>query len=83
MPQLIADGIVPRVPLPGAMVEGGKLFMHTTFSGLQLEFQIDGQNWQVFTTPIQLPEEAITRVRATVPNTSVSSREQPVIMRGQ
>ncbi|WP_293746966.1 family 20 glycosylhydrolase [uncultured Paraglaciecola sp.] len=83
MPQLIADGIVPRVPLPGAMVEGGKLFMHTTFSGLQLEFQINGQDWQVFTTPVKLPEEAITRVRATVPNASVSSRDQPVIMRGQ
>lgn len=83
MSQLIADGIQPRVPLPGAVVRGDRLFMHAAFSGLQLEYQLNGQDWQVFNAPIKLSQEANTRVRATVPNTSVSSREQSINTRGQ
>jgi hexosaminidase len=83
IPQLIADGIQPRVPLPGAEVKDDMLVMHAAFSGLQIEYQLDGQDWQVYNAPIKLPQKTNISVRATIPNTSVSSRVQPLIMREQ
>jgi hexosaminidase len=76
MPQLVKDGIQPRVPLPGAIIKEGILQMHSAFSGLQLEYQIFGQNWQAYEKPVKVKIPSDIRVRAKIPNTQITSREQ-------
>jgi hexosaminidase len=76
MPQLVKDGIQPRVPLPGAIIKEGMLHMHSAFSGLQLEYQVHGQNWQVFDGPVKYDEQSNLRVRARIANTQITSRVQ-------
>jgi hexosaminidase len=76
MAQLVKDGIEPRVPLPGAIITAGMLHMHSAFSGLQLEYQIDGQSWQLYENPVKLQSQSDIRLRAKIPNTQVTSREQ-------
>jgi hexosaminidase len=83
MPQLVKDGIQPRVPLPGAVIKEGMLHMHSAFNGLQLEYKMDGQNWQVFEGPVKLQIQGDIRVRAKIPNTQVTSREQSLLTMGQ
>lgn len=76
MPQLVKDGIQPRVPLPGAVLEAGKLHMKAAFSGLELEFKFPGHNWQLYKNPIKHPTQGNIRIRAKIRNTLVFSREQ-------
>jgi hexosaminidase len=78
MPQLLKDGIEPRVPLPGAMIKEGMLHMHSTFSGLQLEFKVQGGNWQVYETPVKQSIQSDIHVRAKIPNTQITSREMKI-----
>jgi hexosaminidase len=75
MPQLVKDGIQPRVPLPGAVIKEGMLHMYSAFSGLQLEYKMSGQNWQLYEAPIKHLTQGDIRVRAKIPNTHVTSRE--------
>lgn len=75
MPQLVKDGIQPRVPLPGAVIKEGMLHMNSAFSGLPLEYKISGQNWQLYESPIKHQTQGDIRVRAKIPNTHVTSRE--------
>jgi len=75
MPQLVKDGIEPRVPLPGAVIKQGMLHMHSAFSGLQLEYQIKGENWKKYEAPIKHQIQDDIRVRAKIPHTQVTSRE--------
>jgi hexosaminidase len=76
MPQLVKDGIQPRVPLPGAIIKEGLLHMTSSFSGLQLEYQVHGQNWQVFQGPAKHQAQGDIRIRAKIPTTQITSREQ-------
>lgn len=76
LPQLVAEGIHPRVPLPGAILKEGILTMHSGLSGLQLEYQGEGQNWEVYRSPVMFKEKSSIRVRARIPNTQVVSRVQ-------
>jgi hexosaminidase len=76
MPQLVKDGIEPRVPLPGAKIEEGMLHMYSAFAGLQLEYQVAGQAWQAFEGPVPVTSQDAISVRATIPLTQVSSRVQ-------
>lgn len=76
LPQLVADRIQPRVALPGAIIKDGILYMHSGLSGLQLEYQMEAQSWQVFKNPITLEVQSDIRIRARIPNTRVVSREQ-------
>lgn len=75
MPQLVKDGIQPRVPLPGAVIKEGMLHMHSDFYGLQLEYKMADENWQIYETPVTPPPESNIHVRAKIPNTQVTSRE--------
>jgi hexosaminidase len=83
MPQLVADGIQPRVPLPGAVIKQGVLHMHSGFDGLQLEYQIAGLPWQVYTSPVALQVQDDIIIRAKIPNTQVVSRQQTLSTEGQ
>lgn len=76
MPQLVKDGIEPRVPLPGAIIKKGMLHMHSAFSGLQLEYKMHGQNWQIYAGPIKHEVQGDIRVRARIITTHITSREQ-------
>jgi len=79
LPQLVKDGIQPRVPLPGAVIKDSMLHMYSSFSGLQLEYKMDGQNWQTYKDPIEQKIQGDISVRAKIPNTQVTSREQSVL----
>ncbi|GAC18937.1 family 20 glycosylhydrolase [Paraglaciecola arctica] len=83
MPQLVKDGIQPRVPLPGAIIKDRMLFMQSAFNGLQLEYQMSGQNWQVFENPLKPQTQGDIRIRAKIPNTQVTSREQTLSVEKQ
>ena len=76
MPQLVKDGVQPRVPLPGAIIKQGMLHMHSALSGLQLEYKMQGQNWQVYEAPVKHQIPGDIQVRAKIQNTQVTSREQ-------
>jgi hexosaminidase len=76
MPQLVNEGIEPRVPLPGAILKEGMLHMNTDFSGLQLEYKLPNKNWQLYENPINHGTQGDIRVRAKIPETQVTSREQ-------
>tara|TARA_R110002153_G_scaffold124543_8_gene271020 strand:- start:4439 stop:7084 length:2646 start_codon:yes stop_codon:yes gene_type:complete len=82
MPQLVKDGIQPRVPLPGAIIKDGMLFMQSAFNGLQLEYQMPGQSWQAFENPVKPQTQGDIRIRAKIPNTQVTSREQTLYIEG-
>jgi hexosaminidase len=81
MPQLVAEGIQPRVPLPGAIIKDGMLYMQNGISGLQLEYQTHGKTWQVFQSPVSVNSDI--QVRAKIPNTQVFSRQQALSVSGQ
>lgn len=81
MGQLVSQGIIPRVPLPGALIKDGMLHMQNAVNGLQLEYQEKGQPWQVFKSPVTVNSDI--RVRAKIPNTQVVSREQVLPASGQ
>ncbi|WP_299073165.1 family 20 glycosylhydrolase [uncultured Paraglaciecola sp.] len=76
MPQLIKDSIVPRVPLPGARQKDGGLTLHSAMGGLPLEYKVSGQDWQLYKNPTALPKQNEIRIRAKIPNSQISSREQ-------
>ncbi|NLS11642.1 family 20 glycosylhydrolase [Vibrio sp. SM6] len=37
-----------RLPVPGAIIEAGKLMMNVQFPGVSLQYSTDGQNWQTY-----------------------------------
>ncbi len=74
LPQLINDGVNPRVPLPGALLKQNKLHMSTAFSGLALEYRYPNQTWMRYTAPVNI--ESTVEIRARVENTDVVSRYQ-------
>lgn len=83
MPQLVKDGIQPRVPLPGAVIKDGMLHMQSAFNGLQLEYKMPSQDWQLFEKPVKHQAQGDIRVRAKIANTQVTSREQSLAAIGQ
>jgi hexosaminidase len=76
MPQLVADGIMVRVPLPGGKIVDGKLQMSSAFHGLTLEFRGMQGDWTVYQAPVSIigPVE----IRATIPSTNIYSRYQTI-----
>jgi hexosaminidase len=83
MPQLVKDGIQPRVPLPGAIIKEGMLHMHSAFSALQLEYKMFGQDWQLYEGPVKHHIQGNISVRAKIPNTQITSREQTLLAMAQ
>jgi hexosaminidase len=78
MPQLVKDGIEPRVPLPGAVIKDGLLHMYSAFSGLQLEYKMQGANWLVYEAPVKHSTQGDVSIRSKIPNTQITSREAKV-----
>lgn len=78
LPQMVKDGIEPRVPLPGAMIKSGMLHMHSAFSGLQLEYKVQDGKWRLYEAPIKHSIQGDISVRAKIPNTQIFSRELKV-----
>lgn len=76
MPQLIDDGVIPRVPLPGAVIKQGKLHMNSGFPGLIMEYRANKQVWQTYSQPIAI--DSAVDVRTRVAGTQVGSRVQSI-----
>lgn len=74
LPQLIEDGLIPRVPMPGAEIVSGKLNLNSAFPSLLLEYKVAEGDWQRYTQPTEIG--SIVTVRARIEGTQVSSREQ-------
>lgn len=76
MPKLIEDGVIPRVPLPGAVITQNKLHMNSNFPGLILEYRTGNQDWQIYSQPIAIG--SAVDIRSRVPTTQVVSRVQSI-----
>jgi len=74
--QLVLDGMEPRVPMPGARIDAGRLSMNTHFAGLVLEYQQQGGEWQTYQQPVAI--ESASLVRARIAGTQVASRVQRI-----
>ena len=74
MVQLVADGVTPRVPLPGGAIIDNKLHMTSEYDGLVLEYKMQGEGWQQYQQPIaaKLP----LQIRARIDGSETSSRYQ-------
>jgi hexosaminidase len=72
--QLVLDGMVPRVPLPGANIVAGQLSINTHFPGLVLEYQQQGGEWQTYQQPVSIDSASL--VRARIDGTQITSRVQ-------
>ncbi|MBU2895738.1 family 20 glycosylhydrolase [Vibrio hepatarius] len=46
--KLEKSGIEYRLPIPGGKIETGTLMMNTSFPGVDLQYSLDGENWQVY-----------------------------------
>lgn len=76
MPQLVADGVTVRVPLPGAKLLDGKLHMSAEFTGLILEFKETNGAWTVYQEPVEVAGPV--QIRASIPTTNIYSRYQTI-----
>lgn len=57
-------GVNYRIPLPGALVEGGKLTINTRFPGLQNQYSLDnGKTWIPYYGPVDVSHAANVKTR--------------------
>ncbi len=55
MPRLDEKAIQYRLPLAGAIIDDGKLFMNASVPALTLEYSLDkGKNWNIYHSPIAI-----------------------------
>jgi len=52
LPKLDAAGVRYRIPVPGAINDGGVLSMNTEFPGMPMEYSTDGSNFTTFTNGV-------------------------------
>lgn len=53
--KLDASGIKYRIPLPGAIVEDGKLYMNISMPGLRMQYSLDdGTTWKTYEKPVTI-----------------------------
>ncbi len=58
-------GIQYRIPVPGAMVNAGKLYMNISLPGLPMQYSLDnGATWNAYTAPVDVVDVKTVRVRA-------------------
>lgn len=74
MPSLFAEGIHPRVPLPGAKLIDDSLHLNSAFIGLNTEYKTEDGKWTLYEGPVRVSTPV--QVRATVPGTNLHSRYQ-------
>jgi hexosaminidase len=64
-------GVNYRIPLPGAVVEGGRLKANVRNPGLSIEWSTDGRNWRAYRGPVRIDATpVILRARAADGRTS-------------
>lgn len=56
--------IAYRVPTPGAVIKGGKLFANVIFPGLKIEYRDDGGQWQAYAEGVEVTTPVEVRVIA-------------------
>ncbi|MEZ8143956.1 beta-N-acetylhexosaminidase [Enterovibrio sp. FF113] len=65
MAKLDAAGIQYRIPVPGAMIEAGKLHMNISMPGLPLQYSVDGgETWADYAAPVTVSDASNVKVRA-------------------
>lgn len=74
--QLVRDGVVPRVPLPGANIQNNILIMQSAFTGLELEYRLADGYWLLYEKPTVVGQQSNIEIRARISNTNISSRIQ-------
>ncbi len=58
-------GIQYRIPVPGAMVNAGKLYMNISLPGLPMQYSLDnGATWNAYTAPVDVVDVKTVKVRA-------------------
>ncbi|MDT0595798.1 family 20 glycosylhydrolase [Glaciecola petra] len=74
--QLVRDGVIPRVPLPGANMQNNTLIMQSAFTGLILEYRLEDSDWQRYDKPVPVDHAHGIEIRARIGSTNISSRIQ-------
>ncbi|RJY07633.1 beta-N-acetylhexosaminidase [Parashewanella spongiae] len=52
--KLELQGVIYRLPPPGAKIINGKLHANVSFPGLEIQFKLPGKDWQTYTNPISV-----------------------------
>ncbi|MBV7299619.1 beta-N-acetylhexosaminidase [Enterovibrio paralichthyis] len=65
MAKLDASGINYRIPVPGAVMQEGKLHMNISLPGLPMQYSVDGgKTWADYSAPVAIEDASKVRVRA-------------------
>lgn len=73
--KLDASGIQYRIPVPGAIMEDGKLHMNISMPGLPMQYSLDGGKvWKFYTNPVAIKEIKNVKIRATSANKERNGR---------
>ncbi|MDD1782356.1 carbohydate-binding domain-containing protein [Enterovibrio sp. ZSDZ35] len=65
MAKLDASGINYRIPVPGAVMQEGKLHMNISLPGLPLQYSVDGgKSWTDYAAPVAIEDASKVQVRA-------------------
>ena len=62
LPKLDAAGVRYRIPVPGAINDGGALSMNTEFPGMPLQYSTNGSDFTAFTSGVTAA--GVTAIRA-------------------
>lgn len=73
--KLDSAGIQYRIPVPGAIIEGGKLHMNISMPGLPMQYSLDGgKKWLTYRQPVALKDTSKVQIRALSPSRSRKGR---------
>lgn len=62
--KLDAVGIKYRIPLPGAIIKTGKLYMNTSMPGLPMQYSLDnGKTWKLYMKPVDVKKGTKVQIR--------------------
>jgi len=62
--KLAKDGINLHLPVPGGVIENGKLYANSAFAYLSIEYSLDnGQSWQTYAEPVKVDSNAKVTLR--------------------
>jgi len=71
--KLDAAGIGAHLPVPGAIIEDGKLHANSAFPLLPIQFSIDcGKSWQTYSGPTSVAQGSSVQIRTYLGNKNVS-----------
>ncbi len=62
--KLAKDGINLHLPVPGGVIENGKLYANSAFAYLSIEYSLDnGQSWQTYAEPVKVDNNTKVALR--------------------